>query len=384
MKQRFWGTRWRGLGLALALVAPCYGLSHANGVAVAEGCIGGGASGVAPPGAMIDRSSGLLVATDGFFLLQTYLDPSSIVSQTKVTVTTSDGADVPGAVKLYPGGFLGWEADAPLAVGTKLEVKVSQPPGAISFEDSAELTVVGEPTLLEGAVAALGEWYDFHHGLGEPTTCLKQGPCGSQQTLSLYSTDEQLHAVNVAWQGQPKVNGFVLWEASLELTPEQMRLNQPSAGVQLTAWPAPMSLGTLVFAAHSSEYCATLKVHDLRRDKYVSVKTCGEPQTGEPSSDFDDVGWCDSPPPGPLALKWCAKHPESTLPVCKPVTMPEHPADPDPTPNEPVTSDNSATPGKRTASACQLSPGPARGAGLGLVLAAVGAGAVVRRRRARS
>ncbi|HVJ19197.1 MAG TPA: hypothetical protein VM686_27445, partial [Polyangiaceae bacterium] len=215
--------------LTLGLVPAFYILQHGgvDGFPVAEGCSGAGPYAPAPAANVLqaDEAVPVSVSTEGLFITQVF-GPQVTESNSTLTVevTTLNGDAVAGATKVLKAGdqnaMVGWKANAPLEVGTKLTAKVSvtDPAGT---GDEVTLEVAGAPTALSASGLSFGMWMDIGHGVGEPITCAGSGygGCNSgawSQTLTLPSGEEVLASVITAWT-PPATTGAVAWEVHVEL-----------------------------------------------------------------------------------------------------------------------------------------------------------------------
>lgn len=395
----------RLLSLALPLVPAFFVMEHVGpeGFPEAQGCSGAGAGGAVAPAqtATIHRLTGageVEVATDGFFLIDSYsftgYDPGNIT----VTVTTLEGAEVLGAVKVLTtsGGqsLYSWSANEPLEVGSKLRASVAPTFSAFGAPDQAILAVVAVPAELASGGVNVENWLDFGHGVGPSTTCFASGgSCTGPHQISLPGAEQMLHAANYGWSPAAAVTGFVAWEVTVErasVAAPEMALAAPGASLFMGGPNAHLYLGALPFPLGTERYCVKYTVRDLRTDDSESAEFCSElgPST-ETQRDYP-LAQCDQPPSAELTKAWCELHPGSTLAQCVPFDPTAHPADPqDPMPREPsddVTpraepSDDDRAAGSRTSSGCQMTTSASRHAGFGLFLAATVLGGWLRRRR---
>lgn len=391
-------ARHRAVSLTLSLVPAFFVMEHVGpeGFPEAQGCSGSGA-GVAPPQTATIRrqpgSANVEVASDAFFLIDSYtftpLEPGSI----EVIVTTLEGAEVPGAVQVLSPksgqGFYSWSADAPLAVGTKLKATVTPTFGAAGVPDQALLEVVGAPTELAPGTLKVETWIDFRHGVGSLVTCgMSDSSCSFGRAISVPGAEQSLHAAKYAWSPASTVTGFVAWEVSVEraLPVEAGDYLQSPQTVPFFGAAEHARIGTLPFPEQSQEYCAVFKVRDLRSDEEEQSKLCAEPGK---SSDIERdyaLDQCTSPPTPGLTEAWCLSHLGSNLQECAPYDpsvktvdpMPQQPDDPQ-VDDHPDLGDDT---GARTSNGCQTSPGAASGASFGLLAVAAVLGGFLRRRRA--
>ena len=160
--------------LTLGLVPAFYILQHGgvDGFPVAEGCSGAGPYAPAPAANVLqaDEAVPVSVSTEGLFITQVF-GPQVTASNSTLTVevTTLNGDAVAGATKVLKAGdqnaMVGWKANAPLEVGTKLTAKVSvtDPAGT---GDEVTLEVAGAPTALSASGLSFGMWMDIGHGVG--------------------------------------------------------------------------------------------------------------------------------------------------------------------------------------------------------------------------
>lgn len=333
------------------------------------------------------------VATDGFLLLDVLQhDPKAALEATTVHVTNAEGEDVAGKLAVLE-GYLAWEATSPLAVGSKLTAVItgSLVPGHAAVPDEVELRVAGEPTSLGAQQLAFSRWLDYAHGVGDRVQCtqLEWQRCGSGVSF-LPGAEELLHAAELSWRA-PDWHGYLLWEVTVEQTPEQRAVRSFPARTLIDARTKPSSdvLGTFAFPSDTNDYCATLSVRDLRTGKTEKVERCAAPERGVETLRDTDLANCNAPPTPALTEAWCSLHPESELEVCTKMGEPPVEDDEDPvvTPKPPVEDDeqapskpsNAADGGSKESQGCQAAPGSAgSGAALALVFAL---GALVRRRR---
>ncbi|MDF3067163.1 MAG: hypothetical protein K0R38_2764 [Polyangiaceae bacterium] len=366
------------------MTPPLFFLEHwgPEGLPTAEGCSGAGA--VAPPSLRIWRSSGaaqLEVATDGFFMLEAYgvLDPTPLVSTATVRVTMLDGAAVPGKLSVVKGkaqGYLAWQADAPLGVGTKLNVAVEGPtsPGAPFVPDQAELVVAGEPAPLAAGTLSFETWRDYRHGVGAQVTCLRTVPsCGGQPiVISVFAEEEKFPAVYAAWHAPADLHGFTLWEVDIVANAPAPDVPAPATAVVIDPSDTPGL--NVVFAAAAAAHCLTIQVKDLRTGAKVSAEQCtapGAPPAG--STVFRDfpLEQCDAPPSAALTPAWCEAR-SSTSPVCQPSQpVPDEPSRP--TPNQPSPAEPESPPPSNAADGAS---GTSQGCQVALVGASAAGGAL--------
>ena len=392
----------------LSLLPGFFFLEHVSvdGFPTALGLSGSGpGTPVAPPrGVRVMRDGSapfVTVATDGFFLLETYgYSLSVLLPSTTVSVTTLDGQAVPGKLEVFTGTsqpFLAWSADAPLSDGATLRAVVTGGvAGAPVFPDQVELHVSGAPAELAGTALAFGDWVDFRHGVGDPVMCTST----PVSTLTIPSAEEQLVAAHTSYRAPQDVKSYVLWE--VRVAPD-VRVTEPLPQFALVIHPSTLSLplGLLVFPKDSAKHCATLVVKDLRTGESRESRECTTPgSTTELVRDFA-LEACSAPPSAALTRAWCELHPESTLQACtgkappqtEPIpTDPQEPMPTDPMPRDPMTqeplptsqeADNAARAEPRTIRSCQLGVGGVDAGNVSLLLAALGFSAF-RRRRARS
>ena len=391
MKPRSSWGKLGGLMLALPLVPAFFVMEHVGteGFPEALGCSGSGSNGAAEltivtvEGAVANQP--LSVATDGFVVLNIYHRGVGLTPTLVVEVKTSAGEVVPGSVKQVEGtAFMGWQADAPLAVGAKLNLVAKLYPASVM----TQLEVIGTPTELSADTLMFENWLTFGHGVGAPTTCpsLSGGSCSSGQPLTVFGSEEQLRAVHASWQ-RPPVNGTVAWQAHIELP----------GGAPLLAprrWPllfrtssdtAP--LGTVVFPQETTEYCAELVVKDLRTGNEQRSKLCAEPQPPSVANERDyPVASCSEPPTPALKPAWCETH--SSDPSCE--GAPRAPMPQEPVPNaqpplEPMGApQDDAARAPNTSTGCQMPRGVPATSASALMLALGGlAAAWQRTQRAR-
>jgi hypothetical protein len=336
------------------------------------------------------------VATDGFFVLDTngyYL--GTYHETANVSVTTLEGVAVAGELKTFKGeinSFLGWQASAPLAAGTKLKV-VAELSGIPEYSvqplpDQVELHVVGAPTPLTADGLALTSWFDFGHGVGDDVACTSNGSSCSSPTLMVKGAEEMLHAVEPTWSGPKNANGFLLWEAHIEAAPAPEILGFSSTA-DLRRSEQDRSLGQFAFPKDAAKYCLTLVVQDLRTGVEVKHEQCAEPGPSTKVVHGSALLACDRPPTPALAEAWCKGHPESQLPECtgKPPTdpMPTDPTPTDPMPNvAPQLGDDVQNPNEaHTSSGCQIGFGSSGGSVAALFVSALALVGLRRRRAAR-
>jgi hypothetical protein len=287
---------------------------------------------------------------------------------------------------------VGWQANAPLAVGSKLSLlaKAQAYPSAVQ----SQLTVVGPPTELTAEKLAFGEWLTFGHGVGDLVTCASlSGTCGAVP-ISLPGNEETLRAVQASW-APPSINGFVAWEAHVEL-PDGVEMVQPTAPQWLFRTSSdPFNLGMLVFPKATTEYCGELVVKDVRTGKELRSKLCQEPRAAMGATVRDyGLASCSAPPTPALKQAWCETHADDALCSGSPGDpMPQDPIlqDPqDPMPQGPnperpaepnAETDDAAAEGSRTSSGCQMGRGVPATSGFALLLTLGGLAAVWQRRQ---
>lgn len=393
-------ARFRALSLTLSLVPAFFFMEHVGpeGFPEAQGCSGSGA-GVAPPQtATIRRQPGSLnveVATDGFFLIDSYTFTSRVPGNIEVTVTTLEGAAVLGTVEVLTMSsgqdFYSWSANEPLEVGTKLKATVTSTFNAYGPPDQAVLEVVGLPAQLAPGTLSVENWLDYRHGVGAHVSCeTAGGGCANPQTISVPSAEQMLHAASYGWSPAFDVHGFVAWEIALERT-------TPVEAEDYLASPSPVAFfgveerllfeSPLPFPKHSQDYCVVFKLRDLRTGDEQQSKLCSEPGKSTGTQRDYALDLCTSPPTPGLTEAWCLSHLGSSVPACAPFDptvklddpMPQEPVDPGFVPNMPNLGDDT---GSRTSNGCQTSPGVPNGASFGVLAMAGVLGGLVRRRRA--
>jgi hypothetical protein len=323
---------------------------------------------VAPPSVQVKRdftkSGPLDLATDGFFVLETWgFDASRLSMTTMVTVTAEDGAVVPGKLRVFEGtqSYVGWEADSALSVGTKLTIVVegATVEGFVVAPDRVEAIVSGEPAMLDAGSLAFSSWLDFRHGVGPYVDCAPaDGPCSS--SFQAPTSEVSLPAASSAWSAAEPAIGFTLWEVKVEA--EAPEAGVASGSTQLVFEPSaePLSTGMLVFAKAATEFCARVSVKDLRSGTSVTARHCEE--RGAATETYRDflLGGCTTLPSPELTEAWCAELGRALDPVCT-----GGPVD-DPMPNRPlpndVATDSEAT-RTSTSTSCQMAVVGASAAG---------------------
>lgn len=399
-------ARYRAFSLTLSLVPAFFVLEHvgSEGFPEAQGCSGGPntGAGVAPPQTATIRrqpgSANVEVATDAFFLIDSYSfappDPSNI----DVAVTTLEGVVVAGTVKvLQPSNgqpFYSWSASEPLAVGTQLEATVAPTFSGFGAPDQAVLEVVGAPSELAVGILNADKWLDYGHGVGPTVTCKGlEAPCASPRELSLPGAEQMLHAASYSWSPAAAIRAFVAWEITLEragATAADTGLTAPSASVFFGDRDERLQLGTLPYPLGTSKYCAKYTVRDLRTDSSESGELCSPVGTSSETLRDYPLAECSHPPSAELTEAWCKLHPGSTFAECVPFDPTAKPIENDPMPQDPPNepdpqaepSDDAMAASSGTSSGCQLSASASRPSGLALLLAATALSAALRRRRA--
>lgn len=382
-KRSSWG-KLGGLMLVLPLVPAFFMIEHVGteGFPEALGCSGSGSNGAAAlaivtvVGAVGNQP--LSVATDGFVLLDVYgAGAGGPLADLVVEVKTSAGDVVPGSLKMVAEtSFVGWQPDAPLAVGAKLSIvaKLKSYPASVTIQ----LEVVGTPTELSADTLMFENWLTFGHGVGAPTTCtnMSGGSCSSGQPLTVFGSEEQLRAVRASWQ-TPQVNGTVAWQARLELAGGAPLIAPTRAQSLFRTSSDAAELGTLVFPKDATEYCAELVVKDLRTGNEQRSKLCAEPQLPSGTERDYPLEYCGEPPTPALKQAWCETN--SSNPLCG--GSPEDPMPQDPDPNVPG-DDIARAP--NTSAGCQMPRGVPATSASALLLALGGlAAAWQRTKRAR-
>lgn len=327
---------------------------------------------VAPPSVQVKRDftkpGPLDLATDGFFVLETWsFDATRLSMTTKVTVTTEAGDVVAGKLRVFEGttqSYVGWEADAALTVGTKLTIVVegATVDGFIVSPDRVDAIVSGEPAVLDAGSVAFSQWLDFRHGVGPYVECAPaDAPCSSG--FQAPTSEVALPAANSTWSAAQQVSGFTLWEVRVEAEAPSAEI--PSGDAQLVVEPStePLSTGTLVFASDATEFCGRVSVKDLRSGESVTARHCEA--RGAATETYRDflLGACTTLPSPALTEAWCAEAGHVDDPVCTGKPVEPTPMD-DPMPNEPLPNDQDAEPrAPRTSSSCQMAAVGASAAG---------------------
>jgi hypothetical protein len=394
----------RNASLLSFLIPAFFVMEHVGpeGFPEAQGCSGRGpdtGSGAAPsPSAVIHRSdpaaTNIEVGSDGFFLVDIYSFTNPL--QFTLDVTTPDGAVVTGKQQLIETSagqsLYAWSADEPLALGTKLRVLLRASP--YDIQDEATLDVVAAPAKLEPGEPSISEWVNYGHGVGAEVTCNTFGAaCSLPGTAQVPSAEQVLHGAYYSWAASTPVRGFVAWEIEVERKtppPAEEPLETPAPTLFLGSPSERLYLGLLPFASTTRDYCATIKVRDLRSDAQVTTELCSEPGTAKETVRDYNLSQCASPPSEALTEAWCKSHPGSSVRACAPYDPTVMPIDPmpidpmpiDPMPMEPENPGDTKSSGSRTSSGCQMARGMAQHAPFAAFVAALALGALVRRRRA--
>lgn len=383
MGLRLRSQTWTPGAAALLVLLGCLGVPSA--LAALPNLPNPGGAPLPPATVQIQRdmnSATVQVASDGFFVMNAS-GPVVLVQ-----VTSQSGEVISGTLQNLTPSYtatpiLGWSANEPLVLGTKYEANVQiQGPGLVAT-DQAELEVVGPPTELSESTPSFGAWIDFRHGVGAQTTCKSR--YDATYTFTLSSSEEARRGVRMEWTPPSPIVGRVAWEAYVEL-PERAPAPTPLLPHPVyTTQLAPVSLGTLVFPADASEFCAVLVVRDVRRGTELRSQQCGEPGPSVATERDYPLASCAGPPSAELYDAWCelyASDPQCAVPY-DPNTA--HPPAPQPLPPAPSGAAGSAaagsagaagTPPVRTTAhhsddfGCQLARGPARGSAWALLLAA--------------
>jgi hypothetical protein len=267
------------------------------------------------------------MATDGFVLLRgAYVtdDPGDEVPLPWVRATNEADEELPGTLSVLrtrgdEGSkfvHLGWQADEPLAEGSvvKLSFAEAEEAGAggagnaPSSYETVELEVVGEPTPLPVATAALNDWVEVRHGIGPLVECQSETSCGNY-SMQVATAEERVPGVLVSWR-LPSITGLVAWEVWAEVSDPgdaaPRPIPYPRQLIEREIEGVPSGNDVVAFASDAGEHCAVVVVKDLRTgDESRSDPKCGEPE--EPSSVIvdHDLAGCDEPPtPDSIAL-WC-------------------------------------------------------------------------------
>jgi hypothetical protein len=270
------------------------------------------------------------IATDGFVLLQGfyYLGDLEVKDPgVSVRVTDDQGAEVPGQLKVLRAQdqgdvtrvYLGWQAEQVLALGSLLELTWSATDPelgaagapAVPSGKTIQLEVAGEPTPLPKPTAALGDWLEIRHGLGELVDCNWETSCGP---YLLHVPTRQTHwlGVQTSWT-LPQISGMVAWEAWAEpAKPENGggevgRVHPLVSG--LKSGPQVIT-GTVAFANDATDHCVVIVIKDLRTgEQQRSEPLCALPRMPSGVVSDNDLEHCESPPTPESLPFWCESLP---------------------------------------------------------------------------
>jgi hypothetical protein len=256
---------------------------------------------------------------------------AEVLEDLSVNVEVRGGAAVEGALEvlrvLDDGGFVvGWQADAGLDVGTRLDVTYSGPGGSDTVQGTAALEVTGAPAVLALPSLTFTRWVDFGHGVGDSVQCQLTGlggGCAGPPTVEVFVAEERRKAVEVEWR-MPVVHGFVFWETELDATPAS-DLKPPTeysfahSDPGSEAEQAPYG-ALVVFPSDAEQYCVTLKVRDVRSGLEDAVQACAEPQPPSLIQLDYPLPGCGAPPSSELKERWCDVRRQEGL-SCEPTNI---------------------------------------------------------------